>query len=236
MRTALLILVGGLFTALLLVLPATHAARWLGAPLDALAWVTVALPFLVLPSAAGRRHDWITLWAWPAAHLPALTITPQLNSPTLYAGPRGLWALLAVAVAGAAYLVVALWPTRPPPAGDPPALRRGPFAHPLPALAILLAFGVELAFVHAAIASHDVLPVAANLTLVVGATIACWVALRAIGTDLAAVVFDPVARRRHHARLLHARSPSRRHRVVTFTLAAALLGLVALWYLLQGPP
>lgn len=235
MRAALLFLVGGVFSALLLVAPATHAARWLGASLDPLAWFAIALPFLVLPTAAGRRHDWITLWAWPAAHLPALTIAPSLTAPPLYTGPDGLWATLALAVAGAAYLIVALWPDRPSTAGAAPGIRRATLSHPLALLALILALGVELAFLHAAIATHDVHPVAANLTLIVGAAVACWVAVRAIGTDLGGVVFDPVVRRRHHARLLVARRPPRRRRVVTFAVAAVLLGLLALYHLLPGP-
>lgn len=236
-RATLLAAIGALFTGLLLVLPASWGTRWLGLSISGLGWAAIALPFLVLPFAVRGTRPWVTLWAWPASHLPALVVTRSLTDRAVHEGSGGLWALLAVATAGAAWFLVYLWPPRVPapgPAHGPsptfPVRRR---VHPLSAAALGLVVAITAAFYQAAFAGGDVEPLAANVTLLVGALAAWYAGVRAVGVKLADVVLEPQARRRYRAALVLQRRPTRASTLLAVTLATAAVLLVLAWYLVD---
>jgi len=239
MRATLLAAIGAVFTGLLLVLPASWGARWLGLPVDGLGWAAIALPFLVLPFAVRGARPWVGLWGWPAAHLPALVLIRGLTDRDVHEGSGGLWALVAVAFAGAAWFLVFLWPPRVGAAAAPAPGTRSPAAfpprrrlHPLSVVAFVLVMAITLAFHQAAFGDRDVEPLAANVTLLVGALVAWYAGVRAIGGQLADVVLDPQARRRYRAALVVPRRPTRANTALTLVFAAGMLLLVLAWYLI----
>ncbi|TNF30800.1 MAG: hypothetical protein EP329_13310 [Deltaproteobacteria bacterium] len=237
MRATLLAAIGAVFTGLLLVLPASWGARWLGLPVDGLGWTLIALPYLVLPFAVRGTRPWVTLWAWPASHLPALVSLRGVTDRAVHEGSGGLWALLAVAVAGTAWFLVYLWPPRPVPDAAPPAdapdFPAAGRVHPLSAATLVVVVAITAAFYRAAFGERDVEPLAANVTLLVGAVAAWYAGVRAIGVKLAEVVLDPHARRRYRASLVLQRRPTRGSLLLALGLAAAAVLVVLAWYLVD---
>lgn len=235
MRVALQLGVGAIFTALLLVVPALHAVRWLGVHIDAVAWALIALPFVVLLAQSARGPAWVGLFAWPVAHLPALIAVPALSDRALYAGVSGFVALAAVALLGVAWFLALLWP-RARAAARPPAAPRRAGPHPLVLLAHLLSLGVFGAFASAAMGSPEVDVVSANLTLLLGGVVAFAVAGRSVASSLGDVVLEPAAAARYRARLHVRRRVSRRSIALTALGVAASASLLAVWYLTGGLP
>lgn len=245
MRLLLLALVGATFTGLLLVAPANHAAVWLGAPLDQVGWLLVALPLVALAAALAWPRPWLTLWAYPAAHLPALAALPQLTAPSLYGGSDGFWALVAVTLSGAAWYVAQLWPvsrthplvvTPPADASAPasPPLGRTLAYHGLQLGAGAFAVAIFAVFAHAAFASDDPTPEAANVTLLAGGCAAWYAAGRLVAGRLADAMLSPSERRRYQATALLVRRPAPR-RVAFAVAAAAISGAVLIiWQLSES--
>jgi hypothetical protein len=238
MRSLLAFGVGATFTSLLLLVPASHAARWAGLALSGPLAVLVAVPVVVLLAALLWPARWLTFWAFPAAHLPALAVEPRLTGEVVYGGGGGLAALGAVAAVGAAWFAVSLWnggsPLRPP--SDDRAVREGPLevpgAHLLPAVALVTALACFAAFAVAALGRDARDAMAANVTLLVGVA-AVWYAVgRVLVGRLGDVLLEQRARRRAFASLFIERR--RTHIEVWLTGALLLLALIsaALWYLL----
>ena len=221
MRALLLAVIGTVFTTLLLLLPALWGHRRLGLHIDATALAALALPFAVLPFALRPRASWLALWAWPSAHLPALALVPGLADASLAAGDGDLRAVASVAASGAAWFAIHLWP--PPPdhsASTPSAPRRRP--HPLTLATFALTSALTAVFWSSALADPGVEPLAANLTLLAGAAVTAFIALRSLGTDLADTLLDPQLRRRQRAALLLPVRPSAARLAWTLLAAAAL--------------
>ncbi len=229
--------IGALFTGLLLVLPASWGTRWLGLSIGGLGWAAIALPLLVLPFAARGTRPWVTLWAWPVSHLPALVLARSLTDHAVHEGSGGLWALLAVASAGAAWFLVYLWPPRRATpgsvAGPAPAFPVRRRVHPLSATALVLVVAITVAFYQAAFVARGVEPLAANVTLLVGALAAWYAGVRAVGVKLADVALEPQARRRYRAALVLQRRPTRTSLLLAISLATAAVLLVLAWYLVD---
>ena len=100
--------IGVVFTALLLVVPATHLATWTGAGIDPTLAALAGAPLLVLFAGLARPSAGLLVFGFPAAHLPALLYQPQLTLELVETGISGVLALCAVAVVGAAWTAVAL--------------------------------------------------------------------------------------------------------------------------------
>lgn len=237
MRATLLAAIGAVFTGLLLVLPASWGARWLGLPIDGVGWATIALPYLVLPFAIRGTRPWIALWGWPASHLPALVALRSLTDRAVHEGSGGLWALLAVAATGTAWFLVCLWPPRRAPEpdanDDAPAFPVSRRVHPLSAATLVIVVAITAAFHQAVFGDRDVEPLAANVTLLVGAVAAWYAGVRAFGGKLADVLLDPSARRRYRASLVLQRRPSRGSLLLAVGLAAVAVLVVLAWYLVD---
>ncbi len=234
MRFALSVVVGLVFTSLLLVLPATHGGRWLGLTIDSLDRALIAFPFFVLVVAALRPRPWLTLWGFPAAHLPALVVEPGLTSGAVFGESGPVWAALALGVSATGWFLLQLWPPRPAERRASDGSRwdaAGVIGHPLSLLALALALAIFGAFGAAAFSRPGVDPVAGSATVLVGAVVVWVVVAHYVAGDLGDVVVSERKRRRARARLLlGARASSRRTWV--FLVVAGLAVVVAvLWYL-----
>jgi len=252
MRTALLLAMGAVFSGLLLLVPALHAATRLGTPPAGATWALILLPLALLPFVPGARAPWVGLFAWPCAHLPALVAVPSLTDAVVYGGPAGLWGLTAVAAAGTAWYVVLLWPARPLPrrGEEAPSARRAPpthppkppptqpptqpTTHPVVLLAAAMALGCFAALAQGVLRSPLPPPTTANVGLLFGVLLAWLAAGHLIAGRLADVVLSPRQRQRFLHELLTVRRGSRRAALLATAAALITLTLALIWYLTEG--
>jgi hypothetical protein len=224
MRRPHLLGVGAAHTTLLLLLPALHVATWTGVALTPLTIALVALPYLALAAAALHPAPWLTLGAYPLAHLPALIALPALTGPLVYEGALGLCALTAVAAVALTFAALAL--RRPATPTPPPRWHLRDHALPLAATAsALLILAAFLAPILTTPAPVDA--PAAQLSILTGTAIAAWFGIRTARGDIADLWLAPRARETWLSVVLAERRASTPSLMLSL-LAALLLGSIIL--------
>ena len=238
-RRWLMLVVGATLSALVLVLPALYLHRWEGVTLPStlLAWGSI--PLLGLLVAVARPRPAWTLGLYPASHLPALIVAPELVGSRVFGGPQGALATLAVAAVAWTWLQLAARAAIPAtarraarratPTEQPPAAPGGRWAWRARRVAGPFGAGVLVAFAAPGIVQREADPRAAVLSLLVGAVVV-WYAV----AELSPRRLDRVLVRERAARAavgaLFLESDARPRALVWALVAAALAGtLVGLW-------
>ncbi len=235
MRALLLLGIGATFTALLLLVPAMHTASWAGMSWSAGTTAVLTLPAVVLLIAVIHPEPWLTLCAFPVAHLPAVALEPSLTGRLVYSGEAGLLALIAVAAVGCAWFVVALGlrsggtppalPKREPPEGPPEA---GTLLAPV---ALLLSLAYFAAFAAAALGSKDGDPLAASVTLIASVAVIWYAVGQVLVGRLAPLLYDASARRRAMGSL-YVEQPRKPLAIWGLAvLVGVALSVILVWYL-----
>lgn len=239
--------VGVVFTALLLVVPATHLATWTGAGLDPTLATLIAVPVLLLLAGLTRPHPGLLLFGFPVSHLPALVYEPQLTLELVKTGVPGVLALAALTAVGAAWVVVSLRVASPvsaraaPPEPTGAARRVAPSARLLTRLVLLMSLLVYGAFAAAALSRPDAEPLAANIALLVGVAAAWYGVGRVILGHLGDLLYEPKKSgslgevgRGIVMRVLIVRRPSGAELWGTAILVGLAAAVALVWYLLYG--
>lgn len=216
-RPLALFVTGTLFTALFLAAPLAHQAVRPTARDVAL----LLVPTVVLLVALARPLAVLVYALFPASHLLLVALRPELASATVYRTP---WPLLAVAGAGAAYIVAAS--RRLAPRALPTARIEG---RVLVATGAVLALGPLLAFTLPAL-SRDAEPQTAALTAVLGPLAAWYAAGRLVPRLVAPPALTSMGHRDAWAALASRPRPRRRTFLIAAAFAVVALGLAAVWY------
>lgn len=222
-----LLFAGLAFTVLVLGLPMAHVGlRPRGVEL-----VFVLLPLAALVAATLRPTlSLLTHLVVPVAHLPLLALHPELSGDTVYGGPKGLLALLAVACSFAIYLAVATPRLRPHAAPSPLRARLRLPGHPLVLGALILTLATLAALFLPALSQRSA-PWPAASAIVLGPILVWWLVARGLGQR----VLPPTLDEGQRLRALHELASRARPRPVILVLAALLaalsIGLGVFWSL-----
>ncbi|MBL8783255.1 MAG: hypothetical protein JNJ59_00025 [Deltaproteobacteria bacterium] len=232
-----LLFAGLAFTVLVLGLPMAHV----GLRPRGIELAFVLLPLGAIVAATLRPNLTIlTHLLVPVAHLPLLAVHPELTGDTVYGGPKGLLALLAVAASFAIYLAVATprktsrGPAAKGPAPRPEATPRERRlrlpAHPLVLGALGLTLAVLAALFLPALSQRNA-PWQALSAIALGPILVWWLVARGLGQRILPPTLDEGQR----LRALHDLAQSARPRPVILVLAALLaalsIGLGVFWSL-----
>jgi len=222
-RTLALFVTGTLFTALLLAAPLAHLAlRPSGRDI-----LLLLVPLIVLLITLVRPHPALLYGLFPMSHLPLIALRPDIASPMVY---RAAWPLLAVLVAGGAWIVAASRRLTPPRLPD-----AAPRDLPLVTISALLALAPLIAIAWPAL-RRDVEPQAAALAAVLAPLASWYCVARLVPRLVLPPALSASGRDEALAALAHRPAPRRRAFLLAATLAALALVIAALWYTFGPPP